>query len=80
MHCTCCQDLPLVERVGHLLEHVKGVGIDELEHIVQIAHECDARDMDDPPQRFPITRQALRMFWMFRRNLEAVDIRTEADE
>jgi len=31
------------------------------------------------PQRFPITRQALRMFWMFRRNIEAVDIRAEVD-
>lgn len=79
MNSACCQDLPTVEHVGHLLDHVKAVEIDELEHIVQIAHECDAREMDDPPQRFPITRQALRMFWMFRRNLEAVDIRTEAD-
>ena len=79
MNSACCQDLPMVEHVGRLLDHVKAVEIDELEHIVQIAHECDAQALDDPPQRFPITRQALRMFWMFRRNLDAVDIRTEAD-
>jgi hypothetical protein len=80
MNCACCKSLPLVERVGHLLDHVKAVGLDELEHLVQVAHESDVRDMDDPPQRFPITRQALRMFWMFRRNLEAVEVRTEVDE
>ena len=52
MNCACCKSLPLVERVGHLLDHVKAVGIDELEHLVQVAHESDVRDMDDPPQRF----------------------------
>ena len=74
---NCDEGHPLVEHVGRLLDRVKGVGIDELERLVQTAHECSLEDMDDPPQRFPITRQALRMFWMFRRNLESVDIHAE---
>jgi len=30
MNSACCQDLPMVEHVGRLLDHVKAVEIDEL--------------------------------------------------
>ena len=72
--------MPIVDRVGHLLDSVKAIDIDDLERVVQYAHECDIQSVNAPPQRFPITRQALRMFWMFRRNIDAVDIRVEVDE
>jgi len=78
--CTGFDNKDLVDRVGHLLEGVKAIELDDLEDLVQQAHECDIHSEDDPPQRFPITRQALRMFWMFRRNIEAVDVRVEADQ
>lgn len=80
MNCACCNNFTLVDRVGHLLDKVKAIDIDDLEDLVQVAHESTARDMDDPPQPFPISRQAIRMLWMFRRNLEAVDVRVEDDE
>jgi len=79
LHSDVRQLTPLVDRVAQLLDDVKAIDIDDLERLVQHAHECDIHATDDPPQRFPITRQALRMFWMFRRNIEAIDIRTEVD-
>jgi len=78
--CSCCNNTNQVDRVGHLLDGVKAIDLDDLEGLVQQAHECDIHSDDDPPQRFPITRQALRMFWMFRRNIESVDVRVEVDE
>lgn len=71
MPCTCLDKPDTVNRVAHLLDAVKRIGIDELERIVQQAHECNARQVDDPPERLPVSRQALRMFWHFRCNLEA---------
>ena len=32
---NCDEGHPLVEHVGHLLDHVKGVGIDELARLAQ---------------------------------------------
>ncbi len=79
MTCMCCKRLNLADRVGHLLDRVKTIDLDELEALVQQAHESDIKRIDDPPQRFTISRQALRMFWLFRRNLETVDVRVEVD-
>lgn len=64
-----------VERIAQLLDAIKRISVDDLEGIIQQAHECDIRQIDDPPEPFPITRQALRMFWHFRCNLESVEIR-----
>jgi hypothetical protein len=69
-----------VDRVGHLIDGVKAIDLDDLEGLVQQAHECDIHQVTDPLEPFPITRQALRMFWMFRRNIETVDVRVEVDE
>jgi hypothetical protein len=75
MPCAACRNNPsTVDRVAHLLDAVKRIGIDELERLVQQAHQCDAHQMDDPSEPFPVTRQALRMFWHFRCNLEAVEV------
>lgn len=63
------------ERVAKVLEVMKRIELADLELMVQRAHECDIQQIDDPPEPFPITRQALRMFWHFRCNLEAVEVR-----
>jgi len=64
----------LIQHIDFLLECVMSVDLPELEGIVQRAHECRVDQTGDPPEKFSVTRQALRMFWMFRRNLETVDI------
>ena len=69
-----------VAKVVALLQGVRALDLVELEGLVQQAHKCDIHCEDDPPQRFPITRQALRMFWHFRCNIESVDVRVEVDE
>lgn len=74
MPCACFDNPNTVDQVAHLLKAVKRIGMDDLERAVQHAHECDIRQSDDPPEPFPITRQALRMFWHFRRNLESVEV------
>ena len=53
------------------------IPVDDLELLVQEAHESTPKQMHDPQERFPVSRQALRMFWYFRRNLEAVNVFTE---
>ena len=75
MPLACHEKKNTVDRVAHLLEAVMGIGVDELELLVQQAHECDGKQMDAPPEPFPVSRQALRMFWHFRCNLESVEIR-----
>ena len=74
MPCACLDNPSTVDRVAHLLDAVKGIGIDDLERIIQQAHECDINQVADPPEPFPVTRQALRMFWHFRCNLESVEV------
>ena len=74
MPCACLDKPSTVDRVAHLLDAVKGIGIDDLERIVQQAHECDIKQISDPPEPFPVSRQALRMFWHFRCNLESVEV------
>jgi hypothetical protein len=74
MPCACLDNPSTIDRVAHLLDAVKRVGIDELERIVQQAHECDIKQITEPAEPFPVTRQALRMFWHFRCNLESVEV------
>lgn len=59
-------------RVQRLLEAALSISIDDLECVVQEAHECSIRQIEDPEERFPVSRQVLRMFWHFRCNLESV--------
>ena len=63
-----------VDRIGRLLEAVKEIDAAELERLVQLAHECSPKQMAAPPEPLPVTRQALRMFWHFRCNLESVEV------
>ena len=74
MPCACLDNPSTVDRVAHLLHAVKGIGIDDLERIVQQAHECDIHQVTEPAEPCPVTRQALRMFWHFRCNLESVEV------
>ena len=61
-----------LDQVASALRTVLDVPVEPLEQLVQEAHEADGKQMNDPPQRFPISRQALRMLWHFRCNLEPV--------
>jgi len=72
---THSEIIPTVDRV---LQAVVAIPIDRLERVMQEAHESDAGLMDPPPEPFPISRQALRMLWHFRCNIEAVDIHPES--
>ncbi len=68
-------DRRLARQVRQLLLAVLAVPAGPMEHAIQVAHESTALQMDDPPETFEeegVTRQALRMFWHFRCNLEAV--------
>ena len=74
MPCACLDNPSTVDRVANLLDAVKRVDINELERIVQQAHECDSHQITEPAEPFTVTRQALRMFWHFRCNLESVEV------
>ena len=67
-----------MDGVVNILDSVMAIDLDKLDRLVQKAHECDIYQIDTPREPFPVTRQALRMIWMFRRNLETVDVNTEA--
>ena len=71
------KNLSTIDRVEHCLEEVMAIDADELEQLVQQAHECAFQQIKDPAEIFAVSRQALRMFWHFRRNLEAVEIHAE---
>ena len=77
MQCNCCKNLNTIERVEHLLGAIKTIDLDQLEKIVQAAHECDIHQIDTPAEPLPISRQALRMFWHFRHKIDAIEIHTE---
>jgi len=75
-------DLATVRQVHKLLLAVLAIPTGPLEHAVQVAHESVRDPSDDPhldpaflqPEHFEaqgVTRQALRMFWSFRVNLES---------
>ncbi len=76
MPCACLEKKTTVDRVAHVLDAAMGIDVAELELLVQQAHECDIHQMDDPAEPLPVSRQALRMFWHFRRNLESVEVTT----
>ena len=68
-------DKKVVRQVRQILLAVLAVPTQPLEHAVQMAHESTASQKDDPPEVFEdegVSRQALRMFWRFRCNLESV--------
>ena len=74
MPCECLAAPKTVDRVAHLLEAIKDIDVGDVEQLMQRAHECDIHQVDDPPERMTVTRQALRMFWHFRCNLESVEV------
>jgi len=74
MPCACLEKKTTVHRVAHVLDAVMGIDVADLEQLVQQAHECDVKQVSDPPEPFPVSRQALRMFWHFRCNLESVEV------
>jgi len=74
MPSACLKKKTTADRVAHVLDAVMGIDVADLELLVQQAHECDIKQIDDLPEPFPVTRQALRMFWHFRCNLESVEV------
>ena len=67
----CLKKKTAVDQVAHVLDAAMNIDVDDLEKAVRQAHECDIKQIDDPPEPFPVSRQALRMFWHFRCNLDA---------
>ena len=68
-------DVATAREVRKLLLTVLAMPIGPLEHAVQEAHASGDFERKDPPEVFReygVTRQALRMLWHFRCNLEAV--------
>ena len=68
-------DIDVVNHVHELLQTMMHVPVESLEHAVQLVHESNCHQDNDPPEIFAewgITRQTLRMFWHFRCNLESV--------
>ena len=74
MPCACLEKKTTVDRVAHVLDAMMDIDVDQLEKIVQQAHECNIKQISDPPEPFGISRQALRMFLHFRCNLESVEV------
>ena len=74
MPCACLEKKTTADRVMHVLDAVMDIDVGQLELLVQQAHECDIKQLADPAEPFPVTRQALRMFWHFRCNLESVEV------
>ena len=74
MPSACLEKKTTVDRVGHVLDAVMGIDVADLELLVQQAHECDVKQIGDPPEPFGVSRQALRMFWHFRCNLQSVEV------
>lgn len=68
-----------VQQVEQAIDAVMAVNPDQLETLVQRAHECDVFQIEEPAEPFTVSRQAIRMLWMFRRNLESVTVRSEAE-
>ncbi len=77
--CPHHESIKVANRVNHLLDDAMAISIDELERVVQEAHESTSKQMEDPDERFPVSRQALRMFCRFRCNLESVNVRSAHD-
>ncbi len=69
----------VAQQVMTVLDATLRIPVGALEQVVQEAHESDSKQVGDPPERFPITRQALRMFWHFRCNLESVEVKAAHD-
>ncbi|MBK9128204.1 MAG: hypothetical protein IPM13_10440 [Phycisphaerales bacterium] len=63
----------MLDRIAGLLQATLAIDLAELERLVQEAHECARDQMEAPEEHFPISRQALRMFWRFRLYLDTVD-------
>ena len=64
----------IVHCVGELLDATLAIDEAVLTEIVSEAHRCCIDQKEDPPERFAVPRQALRMFWQFRRHLEAAQL------
>ena len=64
----------IVQCVGELLDATLAIDEAVLTEIVSEAHRCCIDQKEDPAERFTVPRQALRMFWQFRRHLEAAKL------
>ena len=68
-------DIATVRQVRNILVSILSMPKGALEHAVQLAHESTTLQRNDPEDIFEaqgVTRKALRMYWLFRCNLEAV--------
>lgn len=68
-----------LRQVDAVLTAALAIDVEALELLVQQAHECDIHQTEAPPEPFDVPRQALRMVWRFRRNLEATEIKPDLE-
>ena len=66
-----------INAVIRCLDAVMAIPLDDLEKVIQQAHDSTPKQMYDPPDRFLVSRQALRMLWHFRCNIDSVRVFTE---
>lgn len=74
------RDKQTVRQVTEVLKLVMAIEVETLECVVQEAHESPPGLQADPPEPFGVSRQALRMLWHFRCNLEAVVVTVNPEE
>ena len=77
MKCKCLKNASTIQRVQLCLNATMSIDLEELEQLVRQSHEYDPRSMDEPPDIFAVPRQAIRMLWKFRLNLDAAEIQPE---
>ena len=73
------RDSTSLKTIAAALDAVMAVPMSDLEEAMQHAHECDNKQLHDPPEKFAVSRQALRMLWHFRCNLDTVMVFTESE-
>jgi hypothetical protein len=74
------EDRDIVRQVSEILTLAVAIDPEVLQRVVQKAHEVKSDTVKAPPELFEVSRQALRMFWHFRCNLEGVVIAVEPEE
>jgi len=70
MTTTPSEQIQLADRIYHLVDLTMAIPIKDLELLLQEAHDAPTNQIEDPEEAFKVSRQAIRLFWIFRINLE----------
>jgi len=66
-----------LSQIADVLMAVMTIPLNDMEKVIQQAHTFRIYLRSKSPEKFTITRQALRMLWNFRRNIDRIDIYSE---